>query len=76
MSEIIVKRKNHPNWIFKLNNGRFECKQRKHTYRIMFNITSCKPIWIGLVLDDAIVTIEREIGARSVRFEFGEYIFD
>jgi hypothetical protein len=75
MEKIVVTRRNGPAWFFdKTDKGYFECKH-KHTYRIMFDGCSAKPIWIGLVLDDAIVTAEAQIRAKRVVFPFGEYVF-
>ena len=77
MSVITVTRRYGPAWHFtKQPNGHWECKQRKYTYRIMFDDPATKPIWIGLVFDKAIVTVEDRIGAQRVIFHFGYYTFD
>lgn len=74
--EIVVTRENAKPWVFKKTDaGFYECKQRKYTYRLMFDSPDIKPIWIGLILDRSIVTAEKDIRAVSVNFGFGTYIF-
>ena len=74
--EIVVNRENARPWVFtKTSAGFYECKQRKHTYRLMFDSQEINPIWVGLILDRAIVTVEKEIRAVSVDLAFGSYIF-
>lgn len=77
MDTITVERKHGPPWIFARDETHaFRCKQREHTYRIIFEDGVCdKPIWIALELPNAYVTCERAIGAVAAVFMFGRYEF-
>jgi hypothetical protein len=85
--KLIVKRKNHPDWIFEpsgANSHRlFHCTNYGNIYQIFFKGDAFKPIWIGRYCHDVYndrfvwITAEKEIRATSIIYEgFWEYKFN
>ena len=77
--DIIVKRKNLPDMIFKWDAG-YYCKLRKYLYRLFIEPQELKPIWIAIGYkqsDGSIAwcTWERELKATKVIFSNGEFVF-
>lgn len=74
MSEtIVVERGTKPCWTFtRAENGHFECKQRKYTYRLFFQEKGWAPVWVGVLLDNAVIGAHH-IGVTAIRFTFGAF---
>lgn len=77
MDKITVTRYTKSEILFKKTpNGHYEYVGEKYTYRLMFNVSAVKPIWIGKILENTIVAAEKELGVDAVLFSFGRYVFD
>lgn len=77
---LVVHRTNGPPWIFAWDEelDGYVYRGKKHTYKIMFPGGDLFPqIWIGRLVrtnrGKGWITIEREIGATSISFQFSGY---
>jgi hypothetical protein len=78
-TEIVVKMKRGPDWIFLRSCGAWLKKTHKNVYRLFLCEPADSPdVWIGCCSQDGTTrwfTCEARIGAKEVHFGRGKYVF-